>query len=421
MSALRKMLTAAGELARKGFFHVLLGGVAVKFVAFASSIVIVRLLTKDDYAIVVYVDNIYNYIYLVAGLGFASGVLKFCVSDDQAVNRSYFSFALKWGLVFQAAFSIGCILLFRLMELPLAGASSMGLLLAVYPCFNYASSLLMSMARAGLHNKLYAWLGLLQAVLLLFLSIVFVEMQGYLGVVTARYAAIMAIIVVSVVALKRDVVGDCAILSADQKRKFVSFSIHLLLAGIFSMAIPLNETFLVNNILKDPSDISNYKIAALIPSQLTFFTSAIMIYYTPYFARMGSDEEAWKEAKKCALLSGAIVLGAVIVGMFLNAPIISLVYGDAYNNAINLAFIMWIAYGLNAGFRMVPMNILPLLGHERFNLALSVVTCFVHFIIDAAMIVAYGVSGAVAASVIVYIGSGAAYWMYLRKKTKGIS
>ena len=47
-------------LKKKGYFEILFSGTASKMVAFLSSIVIVRLVSKGDYAILRYADNIYR-------------------------------------------------------------------------------------------------------------------------------------------------------------------------------------------------------------------------------------------------------------------------------------------------------------------------------------------------------------------------
>ena len=57
------------SLINQGFFHILLGGTLTKIVAFFSSILIVRFVTKTDYAFLSYADNIYSYIYLITGFG----------------------------------------------------------------------------------------------------------------------------------------------------------------------------------------------------------------------------------------------------------------------------------------------------------------------------------------------------------------
>ena len=67
-------------LLRGGFFHIFIGNTLVKMIAFISSIVIVRLVSKNDYAYLTYADNLYNYAISFAGLGMASSILKYCAT-----------------------------------------------------------------------------------------------------------------------------------------------------------------------------------------------------------------------------------------------------------------------------------------------------------------------------------------------------
>lgn len=407
------------SLVRNGFLHVMMGGVAVKVIAFVSSIVVVRLLSKDDYAIIAYVDNIYNYIYLVAGLGFASGVLKYCVGDDPEENRAYFKFALKWGLVFQLAVALISLVAFGVVELPVEGAAKMGCMLVLYPCVYYTTGLLQSMMRARLMNKAYAWMGLVQAILLLALSIILVILLGVYGIVPARYASVIICVIASVVVLKGEIIGDARQLTKGEMKGFVSFSLSLLVANLFSMVIPLNESLLVNNIVQDATTIANFKISILIPMQITFFTSAIMTYFTPYLARKKPDEEAWRYSLKIEALNLAIIVLVMVLGIALTPQIISIAYGEAYLDTIDLSVWMWVAYGMNAAVRMVPLNVLPMLGFTRFNLVLAIVSSIIHFMLDVLLILQLGVYGAAYAAIVVYAVSGLLYWAYLRKKTCG--
>ena len=63
-------------LLQGGFFHIFVGNTLVKMIGFISSIVIVRLVDKNDYAYLSYADNLYTYVISFAGLGMTSSILK---------------------------------------------------------------------------------------------------------------------------------------------------------------------------------------------------------------------------------------------------------------------------------------------------------------------------------------------------------
>lgn len=76
----QKLKEKLKELFRKGFFHVFIGNTLVKMIAFISSIVVVRLVNKQDYAYLAYADNLYNYVIAFAGMGMSSAILKYCAT-----------------------------------------------------------------------------------------------------------------------------------------------------------------------------------------------------------------------------------------------------------------------------------------------------------------------------------------------------
>ncbi|MBM6804453.1 oligosaccharide flippase family protein, partial [Mediterraneibacter glycyrrhizinilyticus] len=90
-----------------GFFHIFIGNTLVKMIAFVSSIVIVRLVNKNDYAYLTYADNLYNYAISFAGLGMSSAILKYCATAaSKEEDKAYFNFAMKYGTIFEALLSL---------------------------------------------------------------------------------------------------------------------------------------------------------------------------------------------------------------------------------------------------------------------------------------------------------------------------
>ena len=66
------------KLKRTGFFHIFGANVLNKVIAFSSTFILVRLLTKNEYGIFTYAFNIYTMIMLLRGLGLDSAILQLC-------------------------------------------------------------------------------------------------------------------------------------------------------------------------------------------------------------------------------------------------------------------------------------------------------------------------------------------------------
>ena len=83
-------------ISQKGAFHIFGGTFLTRFVSLFASVVVVRILSKSDYGILSYYDNLYSYFFLLAGYGLANAVLRYVVlSNSQNEKYSVFHFT-KW-------------------------------------------------------------------------------------------------------------------------------------------------------------------------------------------------------------------------------------------------------------------------------------------------------------------------------------
>lgn len=418
MDILKRSVNKMRELYKGGFFHIILGGMLSKMIAFISSIVIVRLVDKEAYAALAYADNIYSYITLVAGLGMASAVLKFAIGEKEK-NYVFYRFSFLWGSLFQIVLLIAVCIVIGFINIPFQGTKALLYLLIPYGLLYYWGSLIQSFFRTEFQNERYAKFSFLQVFLTFVLSIIGVLNIGIAGVPLARAGALIATILLygknffSVLVRKISNIK----LTNIEKKSFLIMAFSLLISNVFSMIMPLNESFLVNNLIADEVITANYKVANLIPSQLAFVTSSIVIYYFPIIAKESDRAAVWKKAVSIGKWVGALIGVISIVGIVITPIILQIVYGDQYSDARLISRMLWIAYGLNAGFRMFPMNVLPAIGCTKYNVIISGASCVVHFILDYIFIQNWGIYGVVYATGLVYLGTGFLYWYCLAKQT----
>ena len=416
---MKNIIIKIKTLFNEGFFHILLGGTLTRIIAFISSIVVVRILTKDEYAFLAYADNIYAYILLICGLGTPSAVLKYCTSDDKRKDSAFLSYAFKIGTVFQMLMLIIVPIVFTFIPVAFTEAKNYIIALTFYPLLYFWVNLLQSFMRTRYKNKQYAYAGIIQSIVVLIFSIGFAVLWGVNGIIGARYIALSIVILYSYKVITEDISKEKDKLTKIEKKSFMNLAIALLIANIFSMIMPINENFLINNIIQNEEITANFKVASLIPAQLPFVTSAIVTYYFPIFARMKNGKEIWQQSKSIGKVTFFVIVLISAVGIVISPLIINVAYGSQYANIGSLMNMLWILNAINAGFRMLPMNILPAIGYAKFNMTLSIITCGAHFVIDYFMISRFGINGAVIAGMTVYSISGIAYWVYLKSKSGG--
>lgn len=405
------------SLFKSGFFHILTGNFLNKAISMISSIVVVKLVDKVLFADISYVDNIFSYLYLASGLGMSNALLKFC-SADQSVEKdmAYVNYSIKIGGTFELFVSILICVLLTVLDIPYPNARIFAWLLVLYPLMKYFVTTGSIYMRTQLDNKKYAYVGIANSGFLCIFTIIFLLIFGTYGIVGARYVAQILILLYVAIYYFKIVKGKKPLaLSTAEKKSFFSVGISMGIAGFFSGIMPINESFLVNNIIGDPITTSNFHVAGLLPQLLFLISGAVTVYYFPIVARMTDYRQIKKKVIQIAVVNGVVILLAMSVGMLFTPFAINLLYGKNYLDAVPISYLLWIMRASNCIVRMVPINMLPAIGKVKFNSVMAIVSCAFQCIIDYYFIVTVGISGVAIGATIVYIASGIAYWVYFLK------
>lgn len=403
-----------------GLFHILCGNILVKAIGFIASLVVIKYISKDEYAYLSYATNIYSYLSLISGLGAGYALLKYASSGAEiGKNYSYFRFALIFSILVDTIFVIGISVITSIAEIPFLQAREyiyyLSLLQVILCCLTTMQIFLRTQGK----NKLYAGVGLINAVIVLGVGYIGVQVNGAAGYVVAQYAGVVTCVMVCCLSIVRTWKTSplesrkLVTISLDEKKKFLAMGFSIMLSNLFSGMMPINETFLVNNIIKNESITSNFRVAGLIPAQLLLISGAIVVYYFPVVAKYKDYSMAWKRIKNIGFITFALVGCVTVVGMLLTPYIIKFAYGEAYLDSINLSYVLWIMRFANAGIRMVPLNFLPALGKTKFNAWCSGISCVSLTIIDYLLLIKFGISGIAYGAIIVYLVSAVVLWAYL--------
>lgn len=402
------------ELFRGGFFHILIGNTLTKMLTFLSSIVIVRLVSKESYAYLTYSDNLYLYVIAVSGLGMSSGILKYCGPQyKEEKDKAFLNYALSRGFLIELILSLAIVGYVWIADIPFPESKGLVSVMVLYPAMNYMVTTFQSYMRARLDNRMFAKIALVESASVLAASVIFVTMLGIYGMAYSRYIAMGACCIIGArFAVKQ--LGACRAykLERKEKRDFLSLSLSFMLASLFSMLMPINETFLINNLIGDEIVSANYKVAMLIPSQTMFVSNSIAVYYFAILNRISDKRMLWKKIKKIELLSISIIGFITLCGIFIFPFILKYIYGEKYMDCLGLSNVYWVVYGVNSGFRLIALNLIPAFGSAKISAVVSVVSSIVHLCACYFVIPLYGVYGAAAVLGIIYILAGGVYWLY---------
>lgn len=408
------LFKTAVEMLRGGIIYILTGSVLVNAVSMISSIVIARLVDKSAYAALTYADNFYSYIALASGLGLSSAMLKFASSCDSVKEKSkYFNYSFVCGGIFNLCLSMALCLVVTFVKLPFDDAKSYIYLLVLYPMLQNFLNTVLSYFRVSLRNKEYAVLGIMQSIVVCALSILFVVLIGTVGIIPARYVAILTAITIGfLIIIRKEKICFREKLRAKERKELLTMGISLMFANLFSGMMPINESFLINNVLRDEVITANFKVAGFVPSQVYLITNAIAVYFFPLISKLECSTDIKKNFYKAGIINFILVVACTLFGIMLTPFLIRFLYGAKYEDAIPMSYIMWCIRGLNAGIRMIPMNLLPAVGKTRFNAILAMISMIVQFGLDFVFISLYGIRGIIYGAAVVYLITGIAYWAY---------
>ncbi len=417
-----------GLLKSKGFFSIFGSTFLVKFISFSSVLFLPRIIVDtDQYGILSIVDNFNSYLILISGLGLSNSILRFCaLREESSEKRAVFEFCLKWGLIINGVFLIIAVVAISIIDFDIEGLAPYLIFGIGIPTFTYGYDCISLYLRADLKNKEYARLSIIYTACFAGLQILFAIGFKIYGALFGRYIALIAVLVVGVMFIKKKTSFfdlKPATLTKSEKKELIYFAIGGLAANAFSIIMPMNEQMVVTALLSDETQVAFYKVASIGPTNLQFIANAIVIFIYPYFVKRSEDFK-WVKNKMLLTLGGiAAVIVPIMAVMFIFAPqLISIIFGSQYLPATNLMRVMCVTFAINSILRMPVGSILGAMGHVKFNAVNAGVTAGVHFLLDLYFISKYGIAGAAIALTLAYLGAGLVNFIYvfiLARKHKG--
>lgn len=393
----------------KGAFHILIGSFSSKFVAMFGSIIIVRLFTKQEYGILSYAENIYNYAYVIVGMGLANSILRFVVlAKDNRLKRAYFNYAAKNGLIFNILLIIifGIVNYYYPYNNDFVDVKYIVLIYLVSLPFQHLTDDALFMERAMFANNRFAYLSLIITISVLVSRVFGALMGGLSGAVICQVVVtiILAIIVMCSLYKRYFISSEKSFILETAEKKVVNiYSIQFMITnGLWTMFM-LNDTFLLGWLCQDASVLADYRVAYVLPGCLSLISSAIGTFVSPYFVKNEKDYNWIKHKFWIVFILTAILIGgASIIIIVLSKYLITFVYGTQYLNVIPLMNMLTIAAFINCGIRFTCANLLAAMGNIRYNMIVSLIGIGVQVVLNILLIPKFGVMGVAFTSIIVY-------------------
>lgn len=413
----------------KGAFHIFLGSFLTKFVAFFGSVFLVRVLSKTEFGTLGYVENLFSYVYIFAGMGLTYALFRYVVlAKGMDGKYSYYKYVIKKSTIYNIVLVICAIIINFIYPHPAEFSAArwlMPIILLSLPFHSLTDSNVATF-RAMFSNRRYAAASFLLSAILITSKYLLAKIWGVQGAVLSNiliyavFALIFGMMVLSSY-FSEQTNHHNHLLSKNEKKIVDRYSIQYMITNSIWTIFMLNDILLLGLFTGDPTMVANYKIAYVLPANISIISSSIGIFVSPYFVKNENNYQ-WirKSYKKIFLISTAII-GAVSLILFIAAkPVIVLLYGLQYVNVVPLMRILLIASFINCAARYTNANLLAAMGQIKYNLIISVIGVILQVIINVNIIPRFGAFGLAYTSIIVYSLMSIALIIVFFKKYKVI-
>ena len=382
-----------------------------KLISLLLSIVIVRILSKEEYGLFSFAFNKVSIIMVFSGFGITSGILQFCSeSISLEKKKQYYKFGLVFGVI---ANLILCLLLFlygATGSMEMQGSTEYLFYLVMLPlvafCYEFGNTVL----RTQDHMVEYANSTNINSVVFAAVSILLAVLIGVYGYIIGYYTSyIIAVGYIMWVLFSGQGLGIWKSIKIQwlDIKPLLSFSIICMLTNSLSNVLGYIDLEMVGQIIPNAEVLAAYKIGAGIPSQATFITAAIVTAVYPNFAK-NQGNYPWLKTNISKLLLGLLVINGIVAAvLFFGAElIIQILYGPEYSDAVLMLKISSVGYLLSSTIRIPFGTLLLSMRKVSFNLVVCALSGGLNVILDLLLIPKYGSMGAVFTSVIVILVSG---------------
>lgn len=392
----------------KGLVHIFAGSFLTKCISFFGSIVLVHALSKFEYGVLGYLENIYGYIWIFAGLGLSNAILRFVVlGEGTEGKKAFFSYAVRTAFLCNVALVVLGSLFNTVYPHRADYAPYAWLLFVLLPSlpFQYLTDNVLGHERAMFNNRRYVLFSMILSISVIAGKVLFGHLFGIRGAVFSQAGTYLILGLVFLASTCKKHYGTLRLGGGEgivNRKEVNSYSVQYMITNGLWAIFMLNDVYLLGRFA--PAEVlAEYKVAYTIPGCVTLISASIGIFVAPYFVRNENDK-AWvrDNYKKAFLATAALV--ALVCGMIalLARPVVLWLYGEEYLPAVPVMRLLLIAAFCNCGLRYTTANILAAMGQIKYNMIVSAVGMALQILINLWMIPRYSSYGVAITSCFVY-------------------
>ena len=341
--------------------YVFASSLFTKVCSFLTSLILIRILSPDEFGVLSYVLSALAFFIPFSGAGMQHSFLRFAPMLVDKENRiGLFQHSLYRGLLFSFCIAFVLFLLIPWLNSAVGNTSIYFSWLIFYLFSFFLIELVKISYRVDDQNKKYAGIDVYLSVLVLFFGTGLAYFYGPLAYVIVF---VTVPLVLGLVHLKVPVKVAVKI-----PEKYYSYGIWVGIGAIASQLMYSLDVFLVGKLIQDPQQVAIYRSASIIPIALFFIPN---VYITTLYTDLAKNSMDKKYLicfvkdyiKLFSVL--AFVLGAILY--FMSDLIIVFLFGEEYAEAAYLFEILILGM-VGAFILRIPFgNMLASVGKSNWN------------------------------------------------------
>lgn len=409
------------KLKEKGFFHLIISNYSVQFIVFGSSLLVAKIMSPTDVGIIKTIETFANMAIVFGGGGVIFAILKVIPEHkDSAIRR----FSLMFSLRYASIFSLAIFVFFNLL-------GYLGLIsgdeILVYWFHQYSFIIVPSVITMLLIRYYQAidqfkristvilYLKLLSAVFVLSFTY-FYFIRGY--VLSMVITTVLATLVLLFDLRKELVVKTISERQLEIRKKIIGLSKTAFIAQVIDQ-LKLHSGFLIASyVILDKAMFGHYAFALILVQGINIVASSVQQFIIPKMSETSGDLNLFFQKFKLFEKRFNLIAVLIFIGAQLFLPIIvSLVFGDKYEEAMIILRIMLVGWLIEAFYALKGVVFLSL-GKMKFitfaSLTIFLISVPVIYFLNAT----YGALGAAFAYIFQNLVSLAVLNYYVRKVSK---
>lgn len=407
---MNKIKSSISHLFHDGFFHIVGAGTINKIISMCSGIIIVRVMSQQDYGTYSYIINTVNMLLIANGLGTLTGVIQYGCEYRSNIDtqKSIIQYGIRLGFIFNCICGIVVMAYGVFFRQSIANTTHLFIIASFIPAMTYLTDSCADILRVWECNREYGFYSVFNSCLVFASILIGAITFSVEGALAFRYIAIFLLLLLVVVrfpVVTNVMKGKTVKLSSSIKNGFLKFSLISCANNSIARLFYNVDLYLIGILIADVNTIAAYKVAMTIPFALTFITASIVTYIYPKFVAHKEDR-VWLKSNYIKLLAFlSLINGVITVGFIVFAKyVIGFVFGASYlDSAMPSYIILMIGFFISSTFRIPAGNILDMLHLVMPNFVISIISGIANIVVDFILIKNMGDIGAAIATTSIYL------------------